>query len=89
MWFHHDQFTFRLEPGTTTFAKDFDRHAERLAGFLRDAPGVSLDMKSVLTVADIVALKREAVRRRIDAAALAGFAGTMFTLVEPRPFSGN
>jgi uncharacterized protein involved in outer membrane biogenesis len=58
-----------FEAGTTTFAKDFDRHAERLAGFLRDAPGVSLDMKSVLTVADIVALKREAVRRRIDAAA--------------------
>jgi uncharacterized protein involved in outer membrane biogenesis len=58
-----------FEAGTTTFAKDFDRHAERLAGFLRDAPGVSLDMKSVLTVADVVALKREAVRQRIDAAA--------------------
>jgi uncharacterized protein involved in outer membrane biogenesis len=58
-----------FEAGTTTFAKDFDRHAERLAVFLRDAPGVSLDMKSVLTVGDIVALKREAVRRRIDAAA--------------------
>ena len=58
-----------FEAGTTTFAKDFDRHAERLAGFLRDAPGVSLNMKSVLTVADVVALKREAVRQRIDAAA--------------------
>jgi uncharacterized protein involved in outer membrane biogenesis len=65
-----------FEAGTTTFAKDFDRHAERLAGFLRDAPGVSLNMKSVLTVDDIVALKREAVRRRIDAAAReAGQAG--------------
>ena len=40
-----------FEAGTTTFAKDFDRHAERLAGFLRGAPGVSLDMESVLTVA--------------------------------------
>ena len=58
-----------FEPGTTTFAKDFDRHAERLAGFLRDAPGVALTMKPVLTVDDIVALKRDAVRRRIEAAA--------------------
>jgi hypothetical protein len=58
-----------FEPGTTTFAKDFDRHAERLAGFLRDAPGVALTMKPVLTVDDIVALKRDVVRRRIEAAA--------------------
>jgi uncharacterized protein involved in outer membrane biogenesis len=58
-----------FEPGSTTFAKDFDRHADRLAGFLRDAPGVALTMKPVLTVDDIVALKRDAVRRRIEAAA--------------------
>jgi hypothetical protein len=58
-----------FEPGTTTFAKDFDRHADRLAGFLRDAPGIALTMKPVLTVDDIVALKRDAVRRRIEAAA--------------------
>jgi len=42
--------------------KNFDRHVERLAGFLREAPGVNLSMKSVLTVDDIAALKREAVR---------------------------
>jgi hypothetical protein len=58
-----------FEPGTTRFSEGFDRHAERLAGFLRDAPGVTLAMKPVLTVDDIVALKREAARRRIEAAA--------------------
>jgi hypothetical protein len=58
-----------FEAGGTSFARGFDRHAERLAGFLRDAPGVTLAMKPVLTVDDIAALKREAVRQRIDAAA--------------------
>jgi hypothetical protein len=57
-----------FEPGTTRFAEGFDRHAERLGGFLRDAPGVNLAMKSVLTVDDIAALKRDAVRQRIEAA---------------------
>ena len=64
-----------FEAGTTTFAKDFDRHAERLAGFLRDAPAINLSMKPVLTVDDIAALKREAVRRRVDAAAREGEGG--------------
>jgi uncharacterized protein involved in outer membrane biogenesis len=58
-----------FEAGSTGFARGFDQHAERLAGFLRDAPGVTLAMKPVLTVDDIAALKREAVRQRIDAAA--------------------
>ncbi|HEX6082219.1 MAG TPA: DUF748 domain-containing protein [Methylomirabilota bacterium] len=57
-----------FEAGTTSFAPGFDRHAERLGGFLRDSPGVNLAMKSVLTVDDIAALKRDAVRRRIEAA---------------------
>jgi hypothetical protein len=61
-----------FEPGTTRFSKGFDRHAERLAAFLRDAPGMVLAMKPVLTVDDIGALKREAVRRRIEDAARAG-----------------
>jgi uncharacterized protein involved in outer membrane biogenesis len=64
-----------FEAGSTTFAKDFDRHVERLAGFLREAPGVNLSMKSVLTVDDIAALKREAVRARVDAAAREGAGG--------------
>ena len=58
-----------FEAGATRFARGFDRHAERLATFLRDAPGVTLAMKAVHTVEDIAALKREAVRRRVDAAA--------------------
>jgi hypothetical protein len=64
-----------FDAGSTTFAKDFDRHVERLAGFLREAPGVNLSMKSVLTVDDIAALKREAVRGRVDAAAREGAGG--------------
>jgi hypothetical protein len=58
-----------FEPGTARFAKGFDKHAERLAGFLREAPGVTLTMKPILTVDDVTALKRDAVRRRIEAAA--------------------
>ena len=58
-----------FEPGTTRFTEGFDRHAERLGGFLRDAPGVNLAMKSVLTVDDIAALKRDVVQQRIEAAA--------------------
>jgi uncharacterized protein involved in outer membrane biogenesis len=58
-----------FEAGTTRITRDFERHAERLATFLRDAPGVTLALKPVHTVADIVALKRAAVRQRIDAAA--------------------
>jgi uncharacterized protein involved in outer membrane biogenesis len=58
-----------FEAGTARIARDFEPQAERLAGFLRDAPGVTLAMKPVHTVEDIVALKREAVRQRIDAAA--------------------
>jgi len=64
-----------FDAGSTTFAKDFDRHVERLAGFMREAPGVNLSMKSVLTVDDIAALKREAVRGRVDAAAREGAGG--------------
>ena len=56
-----------FEAGTTTFVRDFDRHADRLATFLRDAPGVTLAMKAVHTVEDITALKRAAVQQRLDA----------------------
>ena len=58
-----------FEAGTTQFARGFEEHAERLAAFLRDAPGLTLAMKPVHTVEDLVALKREAARQRIDAAA--------------------
>ena len=56
-----------FEPGTTRMRRDFEAHAARLATFLRDAPALSLVMKPVLTVEDVEALKRDAVRQRIDA----------------------
>jgi hypothetical protein len=58
-----------FEPGTTNFAPGFDKQAQRVGGFLRDAPGVNLAMKSVLTVDDIAALKRDVVRQRLEGAA--------------------
>jgi hypothetical protein len=65
-----------FEAGTTRFSRGFDEHAERLANFLRDAPGVALAMKPILTVDDIAALKRDVVRRRVEGAAReAGQAG--------------
>ena len=65
-----------FEAGTTRFSRGFDEHAERLANFLRDAPGVTLGMKPILTVDDIAALKRDVVRRRVDGTAReAGQAG--------------
>jgi len=58
-----------FEAGSTRIVRDFEQHAKRLATFLREAPGVTLALKPVHTVDDIVALKREAVRQRIDAGA--------------------
>jgi hypothetical protein len=59
-----------FEPGTTRMSRDIDAHAERLETFLRDAPGVALSMRPVVTVEDTAALKREAVRQRIEALAV-------------------
>jgi Domain of Unknown Function (DUF748) len=58
-----------FEAGMTRMRRGLDAHAARLASFLRDAPAVNLVMKSVLTVEDVDALKRDAVRQRIDALA--------------------
>ncbi|HKA62085.1 MAG TPA: DUF748 domain-containing protein, partial [Methylomirabilota bacterium] len=58
-----------FEPGTVRFAEGFDQQAQRVGTFLRDAPGVKLAMKSVLTVDDIAALKRDVVRQRLEGAA--------------------
>lgn len=56
-----------FEPGTTTMRRDITAHADRLATFLRDAPGVVLLMKPILTADDIAALRRDAVRQQIGA----------------------
>ena len=58
-----------FEPGTTQVRRDIAAHAERLATFLKDAPGVSLTLKPVVTAEDLAALARAAVRQRIDALA--------------------
>ena len=58
-----------FEPGTTTMRRGFDKHAERLATFLRQTPAIAFEMKSVMTVEDVDALKREALRKQLDALA--------------------
>ncbi|HEX7213906.1 MAG TPA: DUF748 domain-containing protein, partial [Methylomirabilota bacterium] len=64
-----------FEPGTVRFAEGFDKQAQRVGTFLRDAPGVKLAMKSVLTVDDVAALKRDALRLRLEGAAREAGAG--------------
>lgn len=59
-----------FEPGTTVVRRDIAAHAARLATFLKDAPGVTLTLKPVVTAEDLAALARAAVRRRIDAVAV-------------------
>jgi len=79
-----------FEAGTTRFSRGFDEHAERLANFLRDAPGVALAMKPILTVDDLAALKRDVVRRRIDGAAReAGQAGAVAARLFAERFPGR
>jgi hypothetical protein len=56
-----------FEPGTTRMQRGIDAHAERLATFMRQTPAVIFTMKAVMTVEDVAALKRDAVRQRIDA----------------------
>jgi hypothetical protein len=68
-----------FEPGTTRFAPGFDRQAQRVGRFLRDAPAVNLAMKSVLTVDDVAALKRDVVRQRLEGAAREAGAGGVET----------
>src|SRR5262245_5716494 len=63
-----------FEPGTTRMQRGIDRHAERLATFMRQTPAIAFALKPVMTVEDVDALKRAAVRQRIDT--LAHEAGT-------------
>jgi hypothetical protein len=64
-----------FEPGTTLLQRGFDAHAERLATFMGRTPAIVYALKPVMTVADIDALKRDAVRQRIDAPARGTGAG--------------
>jgi hypothetical protein len=58
-----------FEPGTTRLQRGFDAHAERLATFMRRTPAIVYALKPVMAVADVEALKRDAVRLRLDALA--------------------
>jgi hypothetical protein len=58
-----------FEPGTTEVRRDIAAQVDRLATFLRDAPGIALTMKPVVTGEDVAALTQAAVRQRIDARA--------------------
>jgi uncharacterized protein DUF748 len=52
-------------PGTATPRPEMGEHLERLAGFLRDKPGIRLRLRPVLTVTDAEPLKLEALRDRL------------------------
>jgi len=56
-----------FEPGTTTMRRGFDKHAERLGTFLRQTPAIAFEMKPVMTVEDVDALKLQALKKQIDA----------------------
>jgi hypothetical protein len=58
-----------FDPGTTRMKRGFDAHAERLAEFMRQTPAIAYALKPVMTVDDVTALRRDAVRQRIDALA--------------------
>jgi hypothetical protein len=60
-----------FEPGTTRLRREFATHAERLAAFLRDAPGLGLVLKPIATLQDVAALKRDGLRERLAAQARA------------------
>jgi hypothetical protein len=56
-----------FEPGSTQVRRDIAAQVERLATFLRDAPGLSLMLKPVVTAEDVAALAREVARKRLEA----------------------
>jgi hypothetical protein len=55
-----------FEPGTARVRREMDRQAARLATFMHQTPAIAFTLKAVMTVDDVDALKREALRRRID-----------------------
>lgn len=59
-----------FDAGTTQIRRDLAPQAERLAGFLKDAPGVSLLLKPVATSEDVQSMARSQVRARISALAV-------------------
>jgi len=64
-------------PGTATPRPEMGEHLDRLAGFLRDKPGIRLRLRPVLTVADAEPLKLEALRGRLRERANNGSEGAL------------
>ena len=58
-----------FEPGTATPAPGMPEHLAKVARFMKQTPAVKLELRPVLTVADVEPLKRAAVTERIRAAA--------------------
>jgi hypothetical protein len=56
-------------PGTATPGPGMTEHLDRLAAFLKDKPAVRLQLRSVLSLADVEPLKLEALRTRLRARA--------------------
>ncbi len=52
-------------PGAATPAAGMAEHLDRLGTFLRDRPSIRLQLRPVLTLADVEPLKREALRERL------------------------
>jgi hypothetical protein len=48
-----------FDPGTSRLASGMDAHLQKVAGFLRDAPAVTLELAPVFTQADADALKAD------------------------------
>jgi hypothetical protein len=48
-----------FEPGTTQVRRDIAAHAERLATFLKDAPGVTLTLRPIVTAEDLADRKAD------------------------------
>jgi hypothetical protein len=58
--------------GTATPRPEMAPHLDRLATFLRDKPGIRLQLRPVLTVGDVEPLKQQALRERLKARAADG-----------------
>jgi hypothetical protein len=56
----------RFPPGAATLTAEAERHLQRVADFLRSAPGVALAMTPVVGAADGVALRTQEVTARIQ-----------------------
>jgi len=59
-------------PGAATPAAGMSEHLDRLGAFLRDKPAIRLQLRPVLTLADVEPLKLEALRERLKARAKDG-----------------